>query len=96
MKSRKFFFLIKKIININILNDIKTQNCYKKNNNDSNDKKIDNKKTIKYDILNVKFTNITNLKLFRYASMFINKTFNNFLWKNVITILIVMIHLFMI
>jgi hypothetical protein len=27
---------------------------------------------------------MTNLKSFKYASMFINKTFYNFLWKNVI------------
>jgi hypothetical protein len=27
---------------------------------------------------------MTNLKSFKYASMFINKTFNNFLWRNVI------------
>jgi hypothetical protein len=27
---------------------------------------------------------MTNIKSFKYASLFINKTFNNFLWKNVI------------
>jgi hypothetical protein len=27
---------------------------------------------------------MTNLKSFKYASMFINKTFNNFLWRSVI------------
>jgi hypothetical protein len=34
--------------------------------------------------LNVKFANMTNMKSFKYASLFINKTFNNFLWKSVI------------
>jgi hypothetical protein len=27
---------------------------------------------------------MTNKKSFKYASLFINKTFNNFLWKSVI------------
>jgi hypothetical protein len=27
---------------------------------------------------------MTNLKLFKYVNTFINKTFNNLLWKNVI------------
>jgi hypothetical protein len=66
------------------LNDIKTKDCYKKNNNDNNDKKTDNEKTTENDISNVKFTNMINLKLFKYANMFINKMFNNFLWKSVI------------
>jgi hypothetical protein len=34
LKSREFFFVIKKIIDINILNDIKTKDCKSKNNND--------------------------------------------------------------
>jgi hypothetical protein len=34
--------------------------------------------------LNVKFINMTNMKLFKYANLFINKTFNNLLWKSVI------------
>jgi hypothetical protein len=38
----------------------------------------------KNDISNVKFVNMTNMKSFKYASLFINKTFNNFLWRNVI------------
>ncbi len=42
-------------------------------------KKIDNDKTINDDISNVKFVNMTNLKSFKYASMFINIMFNNFL-----------------
>ncbi len=66
------------------MNDIKTKDCYKKNNNDNNDKKTDNEKTTENDISNVKFTNMINLKLFKYANMFINKMFNNFLWKSVI------------
>jgi hypothetical protein len=50
-----------------------------------NDKKSDNeKKTAEDDISNVKFANMTNLKSFKYANMSINKTFNNFLWRNVI------------
>jgi hypothetical protein len=77
LKSRKFFFLIKKIIDTDILNDIKTEDYYRKNNNENNDKKSDNEKTAENDILDVKFANMINLKLFKYASMFINKTFNN-------------------
>jgi hypothetical protein len=57
----RFFFVIKKIININILNNIKTKNCKLKNNND---KKFDNKKTTKNNISDIKFTNMTNLKSF--------------------------------
>jgi hypothetical protein len=34
--------------------------------------------------LNVKFVNMTNMKSFKYASLFINKTFNHFLWRSVI------------
>ncbi len=76
LKSREFFFIIKKIININILNDIKIKNCKLK---DNNDKKFDNEKTAENDTLNIKFANMIDLKSFKYASMFINKTFNNFL-----------------
>jgi hypothetical protein len=81
LKSREFFFVIKKIIDIDILNDIKTENCKSKNNND---KKSDNEKTAKNDISNIKFANMTNLRSFKYANMFINKTFNNSFWRNVI------------
>jgi hypothetical protein len=50
-----------------------------------NDKKSNNeKKTAENDISNIKFANMTNLRLFKYASRFINKTFNNLLSKNVI------------
>ncbi len=84
LKSRKFFFSIKKIIDIDILNDIKTKDCFRKSINDNNDKKSDNEKTAKDDTSNIKFANMTNLRSYKYASMFINKTFNNFLWKSVI------------
>ncbi len=50
-----------------------------------NDKKSDNeKKTAEDDISNIKFANMTNLRSFKYANMFINKTSKNFLWKSVI------------
>jgi hypothetical protein len=43
-----------------------------------NDKKSNNeKKTAENDISNIKFANM-NLKSFKYANIFINKTFNNF------------------
>ncbi len=74
LKSRELFFVIKKIIDINILNDIKTEDCKSKNNND---KKSDNEKTAENNTSDVKFANMTNLKSFKYASMFVNKTFNN-------------------
>jgi hypothetical protein len=80
LKSREFFFVIKKIIDTDFLNDIKTKNC-KKNNND---KKIDNEKTAEDIISNIKFVNMTNLRSFKYANTFINKTFNNLLWRSVI------------
>ncbi len=50
LKSRKRFFSIKKIIDIKILNDIKTKDYYKKSNNDNNDKKFNNEKTAENDI----------------------------------------------
>ncbi len=81
LKSRELFFAVKKIIDIDILKNIKTEDCKSKNNND---KKSDNEKTAEDDISDVKFANMTNLKSFKYASMFINKTFNNFLWRSVI------------
>jgi hypothetical protein len=84
LKSRKLFFSIKKIIDIYILNDIKTEDCFRKNNNDNNDKKFDNEKTAKDDISDVKFANMTNLRSFKYAKIFINKMFNNLLWRSVI------------
>jgi hypothetical protein len=69
--------------NIDILNEIKSENC-KNDKKNKNDIKIDNEKKSKNDISNVKFVNMTNKKLFKYTSLFINKTFNNFLWRNVI------------
>jgi hypothetical protein len=81
LKSREFFFVIKKIIYIDILNDIKTKDCKLKNNND---KKFDNEKTAENETSDIKFVNMTNLRSFKYANMFINKTFNNFLWRSVI------------
>jgi hypothetical protein len=57
--------------NIDILNEIKSEDC--KNDKKKNDKKSDSeKKTAENDISNIKFANMTNLKLFKYASMFIN------------------------
>ncbi len=72
LKLRKLFFSIKKIIDIDILNNIKTEDYFKKNNNDKNDKKSDNEKTAEDDISDVTFANLTNMRLFKYASMFIN------------------------
>jgi hypothetical protein len=63
---------------MNILNEIKSKD-YKNDKKNKNDKKIDNEKKSKDDISNVKFVNMTNMKSFKYTSLFINKTFNNFL-----------------
>ncbi len=81
--NRWLYFRIKNMTNIDILNQIKSKDC-KNDKKDKNDKKIDNEKKSKNDISNVKFVNMTNKKSFKYASLFINKTFNNFLWRNVI------------
>jgi hypothetical protein len=65
--------------NIDILDEIKSEDC-KNDKKKRNDKKLDSeKKTAENDISNIKFANMTNLKLFKYANMFINKTFNNLL-----------------
>jgi hypothetical protein len=69
--------------NIDILNEIKSEDD-KNDKKNKNDKKIDNEKKSKNVISNVKFVNMTNIKSFTYASLFINKTFNNLLWKSVI------------
>jgi ribosomal protein L4 len=69
--------------NIDILNEIKSKDC-KNEKKEKNDKKSNNEKKSKNDISNVKFVNMTNMKLFKYANLFINKTFNNFLWRSVI------------
>jgi hypothetical protein len=82
--SRWFYFKIKNMTNIDILNEIKSEDC-KNDKKEKNDKKFNNEKnTAKNDISNIKFANMTNLKSFKYVNMFINKTFNNLLWRNVI------------
>ncbi len=78
MKSRNLFFVITKMINIDILNNINTER-YKSKKKDNNEKKTDNKKKTNVNISNVKFANMRNSKSFKYASMFIDKTFDNFL-----------------
>ncbi len=62
--------------NINILDEIKLKDC-KNDKKNKNDKKIDNERKQENDISNVKFANMTNMKSSKYASLFINKTFNN-------------------
>jgi hypothetical protein len=69
--------------NIDILNEIKSENC-KNDKKNKNDKKIDNEKKSENDISNVKFVNMTNMKSLKFASLFINKTLNNLLWRSVI------------
>jgi hypothetical protein len=64
--------------NIDILDEIKSKDC-KNDKKNKNDKKIDSEKKSKNDILNVKFVNMMNMKSSKYANLFINKTFNNFL-----------------
>jgi hypothetical protein len=83
-ENRNLYHVVKKIANIDILNDIKKKDCEWKSRKDKNDKKFDNEKTAEDDISDVKFVNMTSMKLFKYANLFINKTFNNFLWKSVI------------
>ncbi len=83
LKSRSLFYAFQRIIDIDILNNIKAEQCKSKEKN-NNDKKSNNEKTANDDISDVKFTNMTNRKSSKYANLFINKTFNNFLWKNVI------------
>ncbi len=82
--NRWLYFKIKNMTNIDILDKIKSEDC-KNDKKEKNDKKSDSeKKTTKDDISNIKFVNMTNLRLFKYANMFINKTFNNLLWRSVI------------
>jgi hypothetical protein len=81
--SRWLYFKIKNMTNIDILNEIKSENC-KNDQKKKNNKKSDSEKKAKNDISNIKFANMTNLKSFKYANMFMNKTFNNFSWRNVI------------
>jgi hypothetical protein len=77
LKSRSFFYTFQKIINIDILNDIKTKQC-KSKEKDNNDKKSNNEKTANDDISDVEFANMTSRKSSKYVNLFINKTFNNF------------------
>jgi hypothetical protein len=81
--NRWLYFRIKNMTNIDILNEIKLKD-YKNNKKDKNDKKIDSEKKSKNDISNVKFANMTNMKSFKHANLFINRTFNNLLWRSVI------------
>jgi hypothetical protein len=76
--SRRFYFKIKNMTNIDILNKIKSENC-KNDKNNKNDKKSDNEKKSENNISNVKFINMMNMKSLKYANLFINKMFNNFL-----------------
>jgi hypothetical protein len=78
LKSRSFFYAFQRIINIDILNDIKAEQCKSKKKN-NNDKKFNNEKTADDDILDVKFANMTSRKSSKYVNLFINKTFNNLL-----------------
>ncbi len=64
--------------NIDILDEIKSEDC-KNDKRDKNDKKSDSEKKSKDDISNVKFANMTNKESSKYASLSINKTFNNLL-----------------
>jgi hypothetical protein len=81
--SRWLYFKIKNMTNIDILNEIKSKDC-KNDKKEKNDKKSNNEKKSKDNISNVKFVNMTNMRSFQYASLFINKTFHNLLWRNVI------------
>ncbi len=83
MKSRSLFYAFQRIIDIDILNDIKAEQCKSKEKN-NNDKKFNNEKTADDDISNVKFANMISRESSKYVNLFINKTFNNLLWKNVI------------
>ncbi len=75
--NRWFYFKIKNMTNIDILDEIKSENC-KNDKKEKNDKKSNSeKKTAENDISNIKFANMTNLRSSKYASMFINKTFNS-------------------
>ncbi len=83
LKSRSLFHAIQRIIDIDILNDIKAEQC-KSKKKDNNDKRFNSEKTANDDISNVKFANMTNRESSKYVNLFINKTSNNFLWKSVI------------
>jgi hypothetical protein len=78
LKSRSLFYALQRIIDIDILNDIKAEQ-YKSKEKDNNDKKFNNEKTADDDISDVKFANMTNRESSKYVNLFINKTFNNLL-----------------
>ncbi len=71
------------LISVSSHHNIKAEQCKSKEKN-NNDKKFNNEKTANDDISNVKFVNMTSRKSSKFVNLFINKTFNNFLWKNVI------------
>jgi hypothetical protein len=77
-----FFMHFKKLLTLTFWMTSKQKNASRKKNN--NDKKFINEKTTNDNILNVKFINMTNRKSLKYVHLFINKTFNNFLWRSVI------------
>jgi hypothetical protein len=77
------------------LNDIKAEQCKSKEKN-NNEKKFNNEKTANDDISNVKFANIISRESLKYVNLFINKILTIFCEETLYTILIVMIHLFMI
>ncbi len=81
--SRWLYFKIKNMTNIDILDEIKSEDC-KNDKKEKNDKKSDNEKKAEDDISNIKFANMTNFESSKYESMSINKTFNNFIWRSVI------------
>jgi hypothetical protein len=66
------------------LNDIKTENCLNKIIMTTMTRNLKMKKKTKNHFSDVKFVNISNLRSFKYASMFINKTFNNFMKRRLI------------
>jgi hypothetical protein len=82
--NRWLYFKIKNMTNIDILNEIKSEDCKNDKKKKNNKKSNNEKKTAKNDISNIKFANMTILRSFKYANMFINKTFNNLLWRSVI------------
>ncbi len=83
MKLRSLFYASQKIIDIDILNDIKAEQCKSKEKN-NNDKKFNSEKTTNDDISDVKFANITNRESSKYVNLSINKTSNNLFWRSVI------------
>jgi hypothetical protein len=83
-ENRNFYYVVKKFANIDILNDIKKEDCKWRSKKDKNDKNSDNKITAEDDISDVKFINMTSMKSFKYKRLFINKTFNNLLRRSMI------------